>query len=125
MSEWPSRYDVAAELRRRNPERYGSMVNFSYTPGDGPPATLEQVADMVERAGDEAAHPILGIACRLGGMAFLMEDASKTRTDVRTMRHVPDPLRRLRSCAKRKRSCANSRQPTVIRRTETCNRLRS
>ncbi len=45
---WPTSAEVLGELERRDPERYGNVVRFSYFPGSGPPATVEQVADIIQ-----------------------------------------------------------------------------
>lgn len=47
---YPSGAGVLAELRRRDPDRYGEVERLGYTPGSAPGATVEEIADMVHAA---------------------------------------------------------------------------
>lgn len=80
-SRWPSSAEVLAELKHRNPERYGQCKDLHYTPGDGDGASLEEVVAQFENFDREMANPYLRVASRLGGEAFLLSDEAKQRTD--------------------------------------------
>lgn len=79
---WPSRHEVLAELRQRNPARYERCVNFSYSRGSGDGATVEQIADEIEKVDRELANPLINLASRLGGMVFMLEDSIRPRIDL-------------------------------------------
>lgn len=82
---YPSSQDVLAELKRRDPARYESCLNFHYTPGSGTGATVEQIADQIQDVDRELANPAINLACRLGGMVFMLEDSCGDRINVKTM----------------------------------------
>jgi hypothetical protein len=58
------------------------VVNFSYTPGTGEGSTLEQVCATLEAADREMDNPLLRMASRLGGEAFMLRDYAQQQTDL-------------------------------------------
>lgn len=97
LSRWPSRFEVFAELKRRDPARYGKCLNFSYSPGTGDGATVEQIADQIQAVDRSLADPRVNLASRLGGMIFMLEDSCHDQIDTRTTKPVEyEPAEQMR-----------------------------